>query len=67
MEALVDMTEAAKLLGLTKSQLYEACRSRSRMRSRIPIPRVRIGRKTLFRPSSLNEWVKQLEQSGTVQ
>lgn len=64
MEPLIDMDSAAELLSLTKDQLYEICRSRSRCRQTVPIPMVVIGRRRMFRASSLNEWVSQLEQTG---
>lgn len=62
MEPLLDMDEAAELLGLTKEQMYEVCRTRSRCRQVLPIPIVRIGKRRLFRASSLNEWTRKLEQ-----
>ena len=38
MEPLLDMEETAELLNLTKEQLYEICRTRSRCRQVLPIP-----------------------------
>jgi predicted DNA-binding transcriptional regulator AlpA len=64
MEPLLDMDEAAALLKLTKGQLYEICRTRSRCRQSVPIPLVRIGKRKMFRASSLNQWVSQLEQNA---
>jgi predicted DNA-binding transcriptional regulator AlpA len=64
MEPLLDMDEAAALLKLTKDQLYEICRTRSRCRQTVPIPVVRIGKRRMYRASSLNEWVSQLEQTS---
>jgi excisionase family DNA binding protein len=61
MEPLLNMDEAAALLKLTKQQLYELCRSRSRSRQEQPIPFVKLGKRRLFRASSLNEWVSKLE------
>ena len=61
MEPLLDMGEAAELLGLTKAQMYEICRNRTRCRQSVPIPIVRIGKRRMFRASSLNDWVKKLE------
>ncbi len=62
MEPLLDMEETAELLNLTKEQLYEICRTRSRCRQVLPIPIVKIGRRRMFRASSLNDWIRQLEQ-----
>ena len=64
MEPLLDMDEAAALLKLTKPQLYEICRTRSRCRSTVPIPLVKIGKRKMFRASSLNQWVSQLEHAS---
>jgi excisionase family DNA binding protein len=61
-EPLLTMDEAAAVLKLTKSQLYEICRSRSRCRQAVPIPFIKIGKRRLFRVSSLNAWLQQLEQ-----
>lgn len=63
MEPLLNMDEAAALLKLTKPQLYEICRTRARCRQSVPIPLVRIGKRKMFRASSLNEWVAKLEQT----
>jgi excisionase family DNA binding protein len=65
MEPLLNMEQAAALLGLEKSQLYELTRNRSRCRQTVPLPVVRIGKRRMFRASSLNEWVSQLEQTAT--
>ena len=65
MEPLLNMDEAAALLKLTRQQLYELTRSRSRMRQAVPLPLVRIGKRKMFRASSLNEWVLQLEEQTT--
>jgi hypothetical protein len=59
---LLDMDEAARLLNLTREQLYEICRSRTRCRQAVPIPIVRIGKRRMFRASSLNAWIQKLEQ-----
>ena len=64
MEPLLTMEEAGRLLKLSKSQLYELTRSRSRCRQSVPLPVVRIGKRKMFRASSLNEWIAQLEKQG---
>jgi len=63
MEPLINMDQAAVLLGLTKAQLYELMRTRSRRRQIIPIPFVRLGKRKMFRASSLDEWVSQMEKT----
>lgn len=63
MEPLLTMEQAAALLGLNTSQLYELCRSRSRARQSQPIPLIRLGKRRMFRASSLNEWISKIEQT----
>ena len=58
---LVSLSEAASLLGLTDNQLYEICRTRSRVRQKHPIPHVRLGKRLAFRKESLERWITQLE------
>jgi len=67
MEPLLNMEEAAALLKLTKTQLYELCRSRARSRQSQPIPMIRLGKRRMFRASSLNQWVAALEETGGAQ
>lgn len=63
MEPLLNMDEAANLLKLTRKQLYELTRNRSRCRQSLPIPLVRLGKRKMFRASSLNTWIQQIEQT----
>ncbi len=58
---LVSLSEAASLLGLTKEQLYELTRHRSRVRQTIPLPYVRLGKRLAFRKESLERWIAELE------
>jgi predicted DNA-binding transcriptional regulator AlpA len=62
MEPLLNMDEAAALLKLTRGQMYELTRTRSRLRQAVPLPVIRIGKRKMFRASSLNEWVSRLEK-----
>lgn len=62
MEPLLNMDEAAALLKLTRSQLYELTRNRSRCRQVVPLPVVRIGKRKMFRAVALYEWILQLER-----
>jgi len=61
---LLNLQQAAELLGLTKPQLYELCRSRSRMRQAIPLPYVRLGKRLAFRRESLEKWIAALESGA---
>lgn len=63
MEPLLNMDEAAALLKLSRKQLYEVTRTRSRCKQIIPLPVIRIGKRKMFRASSLNEWVAKLENA----
>ena len=59
---LLNLSQAAELLGLTKPQLYEMTRSRSRVRQAIPLPYVRLGKRLAFRRESLEKWIAALEK-----
>jgi len=61
---LLNLQQAAELLGLTKPQLYELCRSRSRVRQAIPLPYVRLGKRLAFRRESLEKWIAALEKGA---
>jgi excisionase family DNA binding protein len=62
MEPLLTLEQAGKLLGLSKQQVYELCRTRTGIRHEHPIPVIRVGKCLRFRVSSLNEWVNKLER-----
>jgi predicted DNA-binding transcriptional regulator AlpA len=65
MEPLLDMESVGKLLGLSRSQVYELCRNRRAGAAGTSDPG-RQGRKVSeFRASSLNEWIQKLEQNAT--
>ena len=59
---LLNLAQAAELLGLTKPQLYELTRSRTRVRHAIPLPFVRLGKRIAFRRESLERWIAALEK-----
>jgi predicted DNA-binding transcriptional regulator AlpA len=59
---VLNLSEAAELLGIKPSQLYEHTRSRARARQRIPIPHLRLGKRIAFRRESLEKWLAQLEE-----
>lgn len=58
---LISISDAAALLGLTKEQLYELTRNRSRVRQAVPLPYVRLGKRIAFRRESLERWIATLE------
>ena len=61
---LLNLSQAAELLGLTKPQLYELCRSRSRLRQAVRLPCVKLGKRLAFRRESLERWIEQLESTA---
>ena len=61
---LLNLQQAAELLGLTKPQLYELTRSRTRVRHAIPLPFVRLGKRLAFRRESLEKWIAALESGA---
>lgn len=61
---LLSLSEAADLLGLRTSNLYELTRSRSRARQAHPIPFCRLGKRIAFRRESLEQWITKLEQTA---
>jgi excisionase family DNA binding protein len=63
---VISISEAASLLGLTKEQLYELTRERSRVRSAHPIPFLRLGKRIAFRRESLEQWINKLESEKAV-
>lgn len=63
---LISLSEAASLLGLTDDQLYELTRNRSRIRQRVPLPCIRLGKRLAFRKESLERWITELETETAV-
>jgi excisionase family DNA binding protein len=63
---LISLSEAAELLGLKPSNLYELTRNRSRVRQTHPIPFCRLGKRIAFRRESLENWISQLESNKAV-
>ena len=62
---VLNLSEAAALLGIRPAALYELTRNRARARQRIPIPYLRLGgRRLAFRRESLERWVAQLEDAA---
>jgi excisionase family DNA binding protein len=60
---LLSLAEAAELLGLKPSNLYELTRSRSRARQIHPIPFCRLGKRIAFRRESLEQWIRNPEKA----
>jgi excisionase family DNA binding protein len=60
---VLSLAEASALLGLTKSQLYQLTRERSRLRQAAPIPFLRLGKRLAFRRESLEQWLVTCESA----
>ena len=50
MSPLIPIAEVARLLGISRSKLYELCAAGK-------VPHVKIGSRVLFRPEALETWV----------
>lgn len=61
---LLSLEEAGKLIGHTRSQMFELTRARSRARQAVPIPIVKIGKRCMVRKEALEKWIVALEQGG---
>jgi hypothetical protein len=61
---ILNLREATDLLGIRPCQLYEHTRTRARVRQRIPIPHLRLGKRICFRLESLEPWIAQLEEGA---
>jgi predicted DNA-binding transcriptional regulator AlpA len=63
---LLNLFQAAELLGLKPQNLYELTRNRSRVRQTHPIPFCRLGKRIAFRRESLENWISRLEGEKVV-
>jgi len=64
---LMSLQQAAEFLGLTRSQLYQLTRDRSRVRQASPIPLIRLGKRIAFRKDALEQWLCQLEAASAAE
>jgi excisionase family DNA binding protein len=64
---LLNLSQAAELLGLKPQNLYELTRNRSRVRQSHPIPFCRLGKRIAFRRESLEQWIAKLESGAVAQ
>jgi predicted DNA-binding transcriptional regulator AlpA len=56
---LLNITEAAQLLGMTKVKLYNLTRPRTQLAA--PVPYIKLGKNLMFRRDALEAWVAGLE------
>jgi len=59
---LITLDEAARMLSMSRTQMYGLTRQRSALA--VPLPVVRVGRRLLFRRESLARWVADLEAAS---
>jgi len=60
---LLNLAEAAVLLGTSPKSLYNLTRPRSRAIQAVPVPFLKMGRRLVFRRGALEVWLKQLEEA----
>jgi predicted DNA-binding transcriptional regulator AlpA len=58
-DEILTVQGVADLLKMTKSQIYEMCRSRTRARRTHPIPMMRLNGNLRFRRSDILRWLDQ--------
>lgn len=63
---LLSLADAADLLGLKPTALYQLTRTRSLVRQAYPIPFLRLGKRIAFRRESLEQWITALEADRAV-
>jgi predicted DNA-binding transcriptional regulator AlpA len=65
MERLLTIDEAAALLQVSRSSIYEMTSSRGRARRQHPLPVVHLNSKCLrFRQADLEKWIENLAQEN---
>jgi predicted DNA-binding transcriptional regulator AlpA len=55
------LAQAASLLGMPESRLYELTRGRAQRRGEPPIPFFKIGRRVAFTRAGLEAWILKLQ------
>jgi predicted DNA-binding transcriptional regulator AlpA len=56
--------QAAELLGMPESRLYDMTRSRAQARMAHPIPFFKLGKRVAFTKSGLEAWIEKLQKGG---
>jgi len=64
MSEVLTIDEVASLLKMSKRQVYELTRARTRALSKLPIPLVRINSNTRFLRTAIENWLQQLSQEA---
>jgi len=63
---ILNVTELASLLKMSRTQIYELCRERVRSRMESPLPMLKINGNLRFSKSAIEAWLREL-QEGSVQ
>jgi excisionase family DNA binding protein len=64
MEPLMTPQELASLLKISVSAVRELCRQRTRLRSTIPLPAIRIHKKAIrFERAAVEKWLRDIAES----
>ena len=64
MNPIMTIDEVAAFLRMSKRQVYELTRARTRERSAAPIPLLKINGNTRFRRSDVEAWIEKLAEEG---
>jgi predicted DNA-binding transcriptional regulator AlpA len=64
MTEILTISDVASLLKMTKRQVYELCRERTRQTQANPIPLFRVNGNTRMLRSSIEAWVQKLEEEA---
>jgi excisionase family DNA binding protein len=63
---ILTIEELAKLLKMSKSQIYALTRKRAQVRMDHPIPILRINGNIRFRRSDIEKWLEKLSETSPV-
>lgn len=61
---ILDVSELAEFLRMSKSQVYELCRDRVRSRMDHPLPVLKINGNLRFSRPAIEAWLQQLQEAA---
>jgi len=64
MNEILTIEEVAQVLKMSRRQIYELTRARTRERSSAPIPMLKINGNTRFRRCDIEAWIGKLAEQG---
>jgi excisionase family DNA binding protein len=62
MADILTIPQQAVRLQVSEGNIYELTREKNRMRRRIPLPCIRIGRCVRFKSDNIDEWLLELQE-----